>query len=137
MNTTPEIFLEEIGTWEDLETGISTRMLDCVESNRTWRSNYEIVFENEVIGTSKFEYIQYCDTIYFNSIEIKNANLLNLGFMTRWLQYGESVMVEREVRRACSRPLGYAVNVFNTAGWSQNLEDDLGSVCQYYTSGNN
>ncbi len=128
----PGQFLQEIGTWQDSLTDISVRVAEISEINDIWKSTYEIVLDEQVIGTSIFQYIGYCDTIYFLSIELLEG--ANQGFMTRWLEYGEDLMREKQVRRATSSPKNYAVNVFNNAGWLPNQEDGLGAMAKYYTN---
>ena len=128
-----EDFLNEIGTWSDPESGLSVMPTAIENRADKWTASYAISREDGV-GSARFEYHPYCDTVFFLSIELA-ADEQAQGFMSRWLAYGAGVMTNCGVRRATSSPVGYAANVFAAAGWQLNDEDNLGTLGYYYAEG--
>lgn len=131
MRGSPETLLTEIGTWVDSGTALQVAPAVIEELPTKWSAYYNITEGEAEAGSARFEYIPDCDTLFFLSIEL-DPSVANQGFMTRWLDYGADVLREFAVRRASSSPAGYAVQVFETAGWLPNIEDGLGKVCCYY-----
>lgn len=132
MKVDPEILLT-MCEFDDDETGLAV----SVESIETLPfktvAHYKLLFLGDEVGRAWFEYLPECDTVFFVSVEIDDTAHQNQGFTTRWLRHNETVFAENELRRASVAPAGFAENLFRSAGWRPNTEDQLGTNCAYYT----